>query len=67
MPPQRKLKQARYFIEQRDGCPTVTRISLRDEVQTARETVVTTLSSKPRQFGDELFNAMYLSRNDVKL
>jgi hypothetical protein len=45
----------------------VTRISLRDEVQTARETVVTTLSSKPRQFGDELFNAMYLSRNDVKL
>jgi len=25
------------------------------------------VSSKPRQFGDELFNAMYLSRNDLKL
>ncbi|MYM41850.1 outer membrane lipoprotein-sorting protein [Duganella qianjiadongensis] len=63
----RRLKQASYFIEQRDGRPTVTRITLRDDVQTARETVVTTLSSKPRQFGDELFNAMYLSRNDIKL
>ncbi len=63
----RKLKQASYHIEQRDGRPSVTRITLRDEVQTTRETVVTTLSSKPRQFGDELFNAMYLSRNDIKL
>lgn len=63
----RRLKQARYTVEQRDGRATVTRMTLSDEVQTSRETVVTTLGSKPRQFGDELFNAMYLSRNDVSL
>ncbi len=63
----RRLKQASYLVEQRDGRASVTRITLRDEIQTARETVITTVSSKPRQFGDELFNAMYLSRNDLKL
>jgi outer membrane lipoprotein-sorting protein len=62
----RKLKQARYVVEQREGRPQVTRMVLTDEVQTARETVVSILSTRPRQFGDELFNAMYLSRSDVK-
>lgn len=61
----RKLKQARFVVETRDGRATVTRMILQDEVQSSRQTVVTTLSSRPRQFGDELFNAMYLSRNDV--
>ena len=40
-------------------------MTLRDEVQTNRRTVVTTVSSRPRQFGDELFNPMYLSRSDA--
>jgi hypothetical protein len=40
-------------------------MTLIDEVQTRRETVVTTLSSRPRQFGDELFNPMYLNRSDA--
>ena len=35
------------------------------EIQTGRETVITTLSSKPRQFGDELFNPMFLSRSNA--
>lgn len=62
----RKLKQATFEVEKRDGRPTVSRMTLQDEVQTGRRTVVTIVSTKPRQFGDELFNPMYLSRNDVK-
>jgi Outer membrane lipoprotein-sorting protein len=62
----RKLKQATFEVGQRDGRPGVSRMTLRDEVQAGRRTVVTMLSAKPRQFGDELFNPMYLSRNDVK-
>jgi outer membrane lipoprotein-sorting protein len=62
----RKLKQARFEMEVRDGRQTVSRMVLVDEVQTGRETVVTTLSSKPRELGAEIFNPMYLARNDVK-
>jgi len=52
----KRLKQARF--EQN-------RMVLLDEINTGRETVVTTLASKPRQFGDELFNPMYLARSDA--
>lgn len=62
----RKLKQAQYSVEMRDGRLAVTKMTLKDEVQSNRHTVVTMLSSRPRQFGDELFNPMYLSRSDVK-
>jgi hypothetical protein len=62
---QRKLKQARYVVEQRDGRMAVTRMILNDEVQSKRETVVSILSSKPRQLGDELFNPMFMQRSDV--
>lgn len=61
----RKLKQASFTVETRDGKAVVTKMALQDEVQNNRHTVVTTLSSRPRQFGDELFNPMYLSRSDV--
>ncbi|MES2260099.1 MAG: outer membrane lipoprotein-sorting protein [Pseudomonadota bacterium] len=61
----RKVKQAYFSTETLDGRMTVTRMKLVDEIQTSRATLVTTLASKPRQFGDELFNPMYLSRNDV--
>lgn len=61
----RKIKQARYSVETRDGRTSVTRMTLIDEIQTSRETQVHMLSNKPRQFGDELFNPMYLSRNDA--
>ena len=54
----KRLKQARFSQD---------RMVLVDEIQTGRETIVTTLSSKPRQFGDELFNPMFLSRSDVAL
>jgi outer membrane lipoprotein-sorting protein len=52
----KRLKQARFSQD---------RMVLVDEIQTGRETIVTTLASKPRQFGDELFNPMYLSRSDA--
>jgi hypothetical protein len=62
----RKLKQATFEVDKRDGRTVVVRMTLQDEVRTGRRTVVTTLSSKPRQFGDELFNPMYLSRSDAR-
>ncbi|WP_028104408.1 outer membrane lipoprotein-sorting protein [Pseudoduganella violaceinigra] len=52
----KRLKQARFAPG---------RMVLVDEINTGRETVVTTLASKPRQFGDELFNPMYLDRSDA--
>lgn len=61
----RRVKQARFTLEARDGRAAVTRMTLTDEIQTNRETRVTTLSMRPRQLGDELFNPMYLSRSDV--
>ncbi|SFV07150.1 outer membrane lipoprotein-sorting protein [Pseudoduganella namucuonensis] len=61
----RKVKQAHFVVETRDGRNSVTRMTLVDEIQTGRETQVHMVSNKPRQFGDELFNPMYLSRNDV--
>ncbi len=61
----RKLKQARYVVEQRDGRPTVTRMVLTDEVQSSHETVVNIVASKPRSLGDELFNPMNMQRSDV--
>lgn len=61
----RRLKQADYTVGAREGKPSVLKVVLIDEVQTSRQTVVTTLSAKPRQLGDELFNAMYLTRSDV--
>lgn len=60
----RKLKQAHFKVETRDGRPAVTEMKLVDEVQTSRVTLVETVSRKARQFGDELFNPMYLSRNE---
>lgn len=61
----RKIKQARYSVETRNGRTSVTRMTLTDEIQAGRETLVHVQSNQPRQFGDELFNPMYLSRNDV--
>jgi outer membrane lipoprotein-sorting protein len=61
----RKIKQAHYGVETRDGRTSVTQMTLVDEIQSSRETQVRMLSNKPRKFGDELFNPMYLSRNDV--
>jgi hypothetical protein len=52
-------------VETRNGRTAVTRMTLIDEIQTSRETQVHVQSNKPRQFGEELFNPMYLSRNDV--
>lgn len=60
----RKLKQAHFKVEARDGRPAVTVMKLVDEVQSSRVTLVETISHKPRKFGDELFNPMYLSRNE---
>jgi hypothetical protein len=61
----RKIKQARYSVETRNGRASVTRMTLIDEIQTSRQTQVHVQSNKPRAFGDELFNPMYLSRNDA--
>lgn len=52
----KRLKQARYSQD---------RMVLVDEIASGRETVITTTGSKARQFGDELFNPMYLARSDA--
>jgi hypothetical protein len=62
----RKLKQVDFDTEQRDGQQRVVRMAMQDEVQVNRRTVVSILSTRAHQFGDELFNPMYLSRSDVK-
>lgn len=62
---ERRIKQARYTVETRDGRATVTRMTLIDAIQTGRTTQVQIISNKARRFGDELFNPMYLSRDDV--
>ncbi len=61
----RKIKQARFELATLSGRPQITRMILNDEIQSGRETVVSTLASKPRQLGDELFNPMFLNRSDV--
>lgn len=61
----RRLKQASYVVDQRDGRMAVTRMVLTDEVQSNRETVVNIVASKPRKLGDELFNPMFMQRSDV--
>lgn len=61
----RKIKQAHFTVEQRNGRQSVTHMKLIDEIQTSRETLVHTLNNQPRQFGEELFNPMYLSRSDI--
>lgn len=62
---QRKLKQARFVLELRDGRQVVTRMTLVDAIGHGRETVVSTVSTRPRQLGDELFNPMFLGRADL--
>lgn len=61
----RKMKQARFDVETQGPRQMATRMTLTDEIQSKRETVVTTLSIKPRQLGDELFNPMFLNRSEV--
>jgi hypothetical protein len=61
----RKLKQARFEVEQRDGRRQVVRMILDDEVQTGRSTVVSFIASKPRELADAWFNPMFLNRADV--
>ncbi|MTW13128.1 outer membrane lipoprotein-sorting protein [Pseudoduganella eburnea] len=52
----KRLKQAHYSQD---------RMVLVDEIANGRETVITTSGSRARQFGDELFNPMYLVRSDA--
>jgi hypothetical protein len=61
----RKLKEARFELAQVGGRTLVQRMTLTDAVQTARHTVVTTLSSTPRPLADALYNPMALARGDV--
>ncbi|QGZ38928.1 outer membrane lipoprotein-sorting protein [Pseudoduganella flava] len=61
----RKLKEARYELGQVGFRTIVQRMTLTDAVQTARHTVVTTISSTPRPLADALFNPMTLNRGDV--
>ena len=61
----RKLKQARFTTELREGRPTVVRMVLNDEIQSGRDTVVDVLGTKARELGDEIFNPMYLGRSNL--
>jgi outer membrane lipoprotein-sorting protein len=59
----RKIKQAHFRFETRAGRLLATSMTLRDEIRVGHETVVETVSSRPRVFGDELFNPMFLNRS----
>lgn len=59
-------KQARFTVEPLHGRPQVTVMSIRDQIQVGRETVIRYLSRKPRNIPDEFYNPMFLTRNDLK-
>ena len=59
-------KQAFFEIGPVEGRRQVTSMRLVDQIQKSRETVIRYLARTPRNLPDEVFNPMYLTRNDVK-
>lgn len=59
-------KQAFFDIGPLEGRRQVVAMRLLDQIQKSRETVVRYLARTPKTLPDEVFNPMYLTRNDVK-
>ncbi len=59
-------KQAYFDLGAVDGRRQVTAMRLVDQIQKSRETVIRYLARAPKSLADEVFNPMYLARNDVK-
>jgi hypothetical protein len=59
-------KQATFTVEDVDGRPQVSAMTLIDEIQTGRQTVIRYLKRQERSIPDEFYNPMFLTRNDLK-
>jgi len=59
-------KQATFTIEDVDGRPQVSAMTLTDEIQSGRQTVIRYLKRVSRSIPDEFYNPMFLTRNDLK-
>jgi hypothetical protein len=59
-------KQASFTVEDIDGRPQVSAMTLVDEIQTGRHTVIRYLKRQARSIPDEFYNPMFLTRNDLK-
>lgn len=59
-------KQAYFDIGPLEGRRQVIAMRLVDQIQKSRETVIRYLARAPKTLPDEVFNPMYLTRNDVK-
>jgi len=59
-------KQATFTVEEVDGRPQVSAMTLTDEIQTGRQTVIRYLKRESRSIADEFYNPMFLTRNDLK-
>ncbi|MBI3530453.1 MAG: outer membrane lipoprotein-sorting protein [Betaproteobacteria bacterium] len=59
-------KQARFTVEDVDGRPQVSAMTLTDEIQTGRQTVIRYLKRESRSIADEFYNPMFLTRNDLR-
>lgn len=59
-------KRASFTVESVEGRDQVTAMTLTDEIQIGRRTVIRYLKRQGRVIADEFFNPMFLTRNDLK-
>ncbi|MFN0316670.1 MAG: outer membrane lipoprotein-sorting protein [Burkholderiales bacterium] len=59
-------KRATFTVENVEGRPQVSAMTLTDEIQTARQTVIRYLKRTSRAIPNEFYNPMFLTRNDLK-
>ncbi len=59
-------KRATFALEQVDGRLQVSAMTLVDQIQTSRSTVIRYLARRPRALPDEFFNPMFLTRNEPR-
>lgn len=57
-------KRASFAVEPVDGRLQVSAMTLVDQIQTSRQTVIRYLARRPRALPDAYFNPMFLSRNE---
>jgi hypothetical protein len=59
-------KQATFALERIDGRLQVSSMTLVDQIQVNRKTVIRYLGRRPRTLPDEFFNPMFLARNEPR-
>jgi Outer membrane lipoprotein-sorting protein len=59
-------KRATFTVEYVEGLPQVTAMTLTDEIQTGRQTVIRYLKRSPRAVPNEYYNPAFLTRNEVR-